>query len=206
MTEFYPMQLTPTLHIKVWGGRKLQDVLGKTLFGDSPYGESWELHDTCTIGNGEFAGRELSDLLAEHGSTILGREYNPDEGLPLLVKFLGTGLWRDPSLVREPACFLLDEPLSALDARLRQLALFQVGQLGLVLLVMAGFGLGTAPAMIAPSPMRLPCSTIARVPSHTSLPMTMRPSRGPAQRWHRSPSRTRSPIAIRSAFEKMAVD
>lgn len=89
----YPLSLTPTLHVKVWGGRKLETELGKTLFGDSPYGESWELHDQCTIGNGAFAGRELSDLIEEYGTAIVGESFDPAEGLPLLVKFLDATEW-----------------------------------------------------------------------------------------------------------------
>ncbi|MEL6524893.1 MAG: type I phosphomannose isomerase catalytic subunit [Chloroflexota bacterium] len=91
--KLYPMMMTPTLHVKVWGGRKLETKLGKTLFGDSPYGESWELHDTCTIGNGAYAGQELSDVIAERGADILGEGFDPNEGLPLLVKLLDANEW-----------------------------------------------------------------------------------------------------------------
>lgn len=94
MTEpLYPMSMTPTLHVKVWGGRKLETKLGKTLFGDSPYGESWELHDTCTIGNGAYAGRELSEVIEERGADIIGEGFDPAEGLPLLVKLLDATEW-----------------------------------------------------------------------------------------------------------------
>jgi len=93
MTVAYPMILTPTLHVKVWGGRKLETVMNKTLFGDSPYGESWELHDQCTIGNGVQAGRNLSELIREFGTDIVGDKHDPAQGLPLLVKFLDASQW-----------------------------------------------------------------------------------------------------------------
>lgn len=94
MTQpLYPLLLTPTLHIKVWGGRKLETVMGKTLFGDAPYGESWELHDTCTIGNGAWAGQTLADLIHEQGRAIVGAAHDPAEGMPLLIKLLDATQW-----------------------------------------------------------------------------------------------------------------
>jgi len=89
----YPMLLTPTLHVKVWGGRKLDTSLGKYLAGDSPYGESWELHDTSTVANGGYAGHELTKLIQQYGADLIGEGFDPAEGLPLLVKFIDATQW-----------------------------------------------------------------------------------------------------------------
>lgn len=91
--SIYPMLLTPTLHVKVWGGRKLGSDLGKDLPDDSPYGESWELHDTSTVKNGKHAGQQLGTLIEEHGAYLLGSGFDPAEGLPLLVKLLDATQW-----------------------------------------------------------------------------------------------------------------
>lgn len=93
MTDLYPMLLTPTLHTKVWGGRRLKSELGKMLPGDAPYGESWELHDTSIIGNGPFASRTLLDLIEEYGAAMIGEGHDPSEGMPLLVKLLDASQW-----------------------------------------------------------------------------------------------------------------
>lgn len=96
MTEhipLYPLALKPTLHTRVWGGRRLADVMGKTLPTDEPYGESWEVHDTSTIANGPLAGRALGEALAEYGEALAGTGSNPAEGFPLLVKLLDAADW-----------------------------------------------------------------------------------------------------------------
>ena len=51
----YPLKLKPTLHVKVWGGSRLNTLLNKPLPTDEPYGESWELHDMSTVTNGPLA-------------------------------------------------------------------------------------------------------------------------------------------------------
>jgi mannose-6-phosphate isomerase len=89
----YPMLLTPTLHIKVWGGRKLDTSMGKYLPGDAPYGESWELHDTSTVANGQYAGYELTKLIHKFGADLIGEGFDPSEGFPLLVKLLDATEW-----------------------------------------------------------------------------------------------------------------
>ena len=91
--DLYPLLLQPSLHTKVWGGRKLETVLGKDLPTDEPYGESWELHDTATIENGELAGRTVGDVLAEYGTILAGEGNDPAEGFPLLAKFLDANAW-----------------------------------------------------------------------------------------------------------------
>ncbi|MDQ7037393.1 MAG: class I mannose-6-phosphate isomerase [Anaerolineae bacterium] len=85
--------LTPTLHVKVWGGRKLETEIGKDLPSDEPYGEAWELHDSSTIANGEYRGRTVSELITEQGSAIIGAGFDPSEGMPLLIKFLDASAW-----------------------------------------------------------------------------------------------------------------
>jgi mannose-6-phosphate isomerase len=89
----YPFLLNPALHVKVWGGRQLQTVVNKSLPTDEPYGESWEMHDTAVITNGELAGKTLAEVLQEFGHEVVGDANNPDEGMPLLAKFLDAQEW-----------------------------------------------------------------------------------------------------------------
>lgn len=87
------MLLSATTHVKVWGGRRLQTVLNKTLPQDAPYGESWELHDTAIISNGAWQGRTLGDALATLGTDMIGTGNDPADGLPLLAKFIDADDW-----------------------------------------------------------------------------------------------------------------
>lgn len=89
----YPLLLEPTLHVKVWGGRKLGEIMAKNLPTDEPYGEAWELHDTSTVSNGPLAGRTLGDLLAAYGADLVGAGNDPADGLPLLAKLLDATDW-----------------------------------------------------------------------------------------------------------------
>ncbi|MGL4562347.1 MAG: type I phosphomannose isomerase catalytic subunit [Brevinema sp.] len=90
----YPMLLETVYKTKVWGGRALETVLGKSLPTDELYGESWEVsahpNGIGTILNGPFVGKTLPDLLKEHGKEILGQKiYDKYQGkFPLLLKFL----------------------------------------------------------------------------------------------------------------------
>ncbi len=93
MMVLYPLLLNPALHVKVWGGRRLATVMGKTLPTAEPFGEAWEMHDTATVVNGPLAGRTLSAVLAEFGQALVGPGNDPAEGLPLLAKFLDAADW-----------------------------------------------------------------------------------------------------------------
>jgi mannose-6-phosphate isomerase len=85
--------LEPALHAKVWGGRKLADVMGKTLPSADPYGESWELHDSCVVANGAYAGKTLGEMVEIYGAELIGAGNDPADGLPLLVKLLDAADW-----------------------------------------------------------------------------------------------------------------
>ena len=89
----YPLLLEPVLHVHVWGGHKLADVMNKKLPTGDPYGESWEVYDTSKIVNGVLAGQTLGETLAEYGTTLIGPDNDPRQGFPLLVKFLDAAEW-----------------------------------------------------------------------------------------------------------------
>jgi mannose-6-phosphate isomerase len=93
MTTLYPLLLNPALHVKVWGGRKLENLLHKALPTSEPYGESWELHDTATVANGALAGQSLGEVLRQFGHDLIGPQNDPAEGFPLLAKFLDAQDW-----------------------------------------------------------------------------------------------------------------
>ena len=103
--DLYPLKFVPRPVEKMWGGRKLETVLGKSLPPGAAVGESWELYDfppgvvdgstdwvSATIANGPLAGRTLHSLLAEDAKAVLGdvppvqTPHGPQ--FPLLVKFL----------------------------------------------------------------------------------------------------------------------
>lgn len=88
---------------KMWGGRKLQTVLGKALPADKPIGESWELFDfppgvvdsskdwiSSQVTNGPLAGRTLHWLVENHRQELLGPVAPSGEHgqFPILIKFL----------------------------------------------------------------------------------------------------------------------
>lgn len=91
--HLYPFKLAPSLHVKVWGGRKLQTVMNKALPTDDPYGEAWELHDTAVITNGPLAGQTLADAVDQFGTDLIGEQNNPAEGFPLLAKIIDAEDW-----------------------------------------------------------------------------------------------------------------
>ncbi len=91
--NLYPLKLKPTLHVKVWGGRRLKRHLNKPLPTAEPYGESWELHDTCVAVNGPLARKTLQELTLAYGAALIGSGNNPQDGFPLLAKFIDAEQW-----------------------------------------------------------------------------------------------------------------
>jgi mannose-6-phosphate isomerase len=91
--SLYPFLLEPALHVKVWGGRRLESLMHKSLPTDEPYGEAWEVHDSSTIRNGPLAGRSLGEALKTHGAALVGPNFDPAEGFPLLAKLIDATDW-----------------------------------------------------------------------------------------------------------------
>ncbi len=87
-----PVICAPIFKPKLWGGRELARLLGKTLPDDGPIGESWELadleDDQSAVVRGGLPGRTLSELVREWGADLTGRAPLVDGRFPLLIKFL----------------------------------------------------------------------------------------------------------------------
>ncbi len=92
-TAMYPLKLKPGLHVKVWGGSRLKTHLNKPQPTDEPYGESWELHDTSIVANGPLCGKSLRELTTACGAALIGSGNDPQDGFPLLAKFIDADQW-----------------------------------------------------------------------------------------------------------------
>ena len=77
----YPLKLQPALHVKVWGGRMLEEALNKRLPSADPYGESWELHDSVSVTNGPLRGTTLGELTLRYGTALIGDRQRLVRGL-----------------------------------------------------------------------------------------------------------------------------
>jgi len=90
--NWYPIRFAPIYQERVWGGRRLESVYGRTLPGAVPIGESWEIsdrgEDQSVVANGPLAGRTLHEMLAEHGPGVMGEATLRAGRFPLLVKML----------------------------------------------------------------------------------------------------------------------
>ena len=99
----YPLKFKPRFVEKIWGGRKIETVLGKKLPPDKQIGESWELYDfppgvcdnsgkwvSAEVTNGPLAGRTLHSLVEKFGQELLGgvAPIGPQKQFPILIKFL----------------------------------------------------------------------------------------------------------------------
>jgi mannose-6-phosphate isomerase len=83
----------PRFKERVWGGRRLETLYGKSLPPRVDIGESWEISDRpgdeSVIANGPLAGRTLRDLMIERAPDVLGDAAPAADGrFPLLCKLL----------------------------------------------------------------------------------------------------------------------
>jgi len=99
--SLYPLKFKPRFVEKIWGGRKLETVLGKRLPEGVQIGESWELYDfppgvvdgskdwiSSEIANGPLAGRSLHWAVGEFGEALMGGVQTIAGQFPILIKFL----------------------------------------------------------------------------------------------------------------------
>ncbi len=84
--KYYPLRLTAVQKEKVWGGRNLERLFGKSLPPGARIGETWEAWNGCVVENGTHAGRALQSLIDEDSAGILGTA--GDKRFPLLFKFI----------------------------------------------------------------------------------------------------------------------
>lgn len=90
----YPLRFHPLYFEKVWGGRKLEKILGRELPPGKAIGESWEIsdhpHGRSVVANGPEAGKTLRELIAHYGAELLGTRVSAEyaESFPLLVKYI----------------------------------------------------------------------------------------------------------------------
>ncbi len=85
----------PHLVPKVWGGRRLSTVFGKTLDGDRRYGESWEVADLdegqSRVDSGPLQSLPLRALAEGWQRALVGRHSPRPDRFPLLIKLLDAG-------------------------------------------------------------------------------------------------------------------
>ena len=90
--SLYPLRFEPIYQYRLWGGRRLANLLAAALPGDGPIGEAWLLSDRddhpSHVANGPLKGRTLGQLLKQWPEQILGKMAVRFHRFPLLLKFL----------------------------------------------------------------------------------------------------------------------
>jgi mannose-6-phosphate isomerase len=88
----YPLRFEPIYQYRLWGGRRLADVLTAPLPSDGPIGEAWVLSDRddhpSHVANGPLKGRTIGQLLEQSPEQLLGKLAQRFRRFPLLLKFL----------------------------------------------------------------------------------------------------------------------
>ena len=88
----YPLTFQPIFKERVWGGRSLEMLYGKSLPPGKVIGESWEISDrpddASVITNGQFAGKNLRWLMENRLDELIGSARPLGDYFPLLIKIL----------------------------------------------------------------------------------------------------------------------
>lgn len=91
--KLYPLKFQPILKERLWGGKKLKEVLGKPIQSDIT-GESWELSavkgDISVVANGFLSGTSLQEIINKQPEQLLGKDVVQRFGkdFPILIKFI----------------------------------------------------------------------------------------------------------------------
>jgi mannose-6-phosphate isomerase len=91
-TPLYPLRFAPLYQYRLWGGRRLSNLLSARLPGDDPIGEAWLLSDrddhASLVADGPLKGRSIGQLLTNSPQQMLGELAGRYSRFPLLLKFL----------------------------------------------------------------------------------------------------------------------
>lgn len=86
-----PVTFEPIFMERIWGGRKLAELFGKSLPANTRIGESWEIVDRAeaqsVVARGPLKGKTLHELWTNYRSSIFGDVLNAPR-FPLLIKLL----------------------------------------------------------------------------------------------------------------------
>lgn len=90
--DLYPLKFDPIYQYRIWGGRRLGEVLSSPLPIDGPIGEAWILSDRddhmSRVANGPLKGQSLGQLFENFPEQLLGKLAGRFSRFPLLLKFL----------------------------------------------------------------------------------------------------------------------
>jgi mannose-6-phosphate isomerase len=88
----YPLRFEPIYQYRLWGGRRLSNLLSTPLPGDGPIGEAWVLSDRddhqSQVANGPLKGQTIGELMEEFRGQLMGKLAPRFRRFPLLLKFL----------------------------------------------------------------------------------------------------------------------
>src|SRR5271154_617688 len=91
-TPLYPLRFEPIYQYRLWGGRRLANLLTAPLPGDGPIGEAWVLSDRedhpSRVGDGPLKGQTIGQVLEQFPEQVMGKFAGRFRRFPLLLKFL----------------------------------------------------------------------------------------------------------------------
>jgi mannose-6-phosphate isomerase len=91
-THLYPLRFDPIYQYRLWGGRRLANLLSAPLPGDGPIGEAWALSDRTDhqsqVANGPLKGQTLCQVMEQFREQLMGKLSSRFRRFPLLLKFL----------------------------------------------------------------------------------------------------------------------
>lgn len=90
--KLYPLKFDPIYQYRIWGGRRLADLLTKPLPPDDLIGEAWILSDRddhpSKVTDGPLKGQTISQLFEHSSAELMGEMAGHFKRFPLLLKFL----------------------------------------------------------------------------------------------------------------------
>jgi mannose-6-phosphate isomerase len=90
--SLYPLRFEPIYQYRIWGGRRLGDLLTAPLPDNDPIGEAWILSDrddhASHVANGQLEGQTIMQLLEHWPDQMMGKLSGRFSRFPLLLKFL----------------------------------------------------------------------------------------------------------------------
>jgi mannose-6-phosphate isomerase len=99
MSKLYPLKFKPIYKDKIWGGQKINTVLGRDFSPLSNCGEVWVLSgvegNQTKIEDGFLEGNELNELVEIYMGELVGDKVFEKYGneFPILIKFIDANDW-----------------------------------------------------------------------------------------------------------------